>query len=179
MKKRALFVLACMLALAAPSVMWASGVDDPAGFPLYVIIEVTWDGDMGKDGSWTVWGPRWDPEVGTGTILGHCPMGTPGTCLDMSYYEFVFRGKTVHFDEIYVPGVVAYPQIRHVVLQDIDGDGQYTGSLSAECYEFTSREGAFHDRIDYWITFDAQGSVTGFRYLEYEHWNQDPLASCD
>lgn len=173
MKKRVLVALFVVLALIlTASLVWAGGINDPKGFPLYVIIEVEWDGSS-DSGDWTVWGPKWDPEVETGDHLTGCT-----DCLEMNY-TFTFRGSTVHFDETYVPGVIAYPQVRHVVLHDTDRDGTYTGSLSSECYEFPSRDGAFHDRIDYQITFDEQHNVTDFYYLEYEHWNQDPSASCD
>jgi len=144
------------------------GINDPPGNPLYVIIEVTWDGT--GQGDWTVWGPKWDPVVGTGTVLASCT-----DCLDMSNYTFTFHGKTVHFDEVMVPNVHATPQESHVVLKDKDGDGTYTGSLAAGHYFPWGPEPdgswAIHyfDRIDYEITFDSGGNVTAFSYLQYEH----------
>lgn len=85
-------------------------------------------------------------------------------------YEFTFRGNTVHFDETYVPGVNATPQTRHVVLHDRDGDGTYTGSLSAQHYTWEGTGTVLYmDRIDYDITFDENGDVTNFHYLQYEH----------
>ncbi len=147
------------------------GINDPPGVPLYVIIEVEWDGDLDKDGSWTVYGPAWDPVV-DGPVLAGCPMGPSGSCLDMSNYEFTFRGKTVHFDEVMVASVRATPQSHHVVLKDKDGDGTYTGSLSVSHY-FPWRPGAeeilYFDHIEYEITFDGEGNVTDFYYLQYEH----------
>lgn len=131
------------------------------GVPLYVIIEVNWDGT--GNGDWTVWGPRWEPAVGTGTVLTSCT-----DCLAASY-DFVFKGRTVQFDEMYVSGVDATPQVRHVVLQDIDQDRTYTGSLSAQRYEFPGVDALYMDRMDYEITFGADGSLINFRYLEYEH----------
>jgi len=88
MKKKVLIALFVVLALTATaSLVWAGGIDDPEGFPLYVIIEVTWNGDPDTTGSWTVWGPRWNPVVGPGgTVLASCEQGDP-TCLDMSYYS--------------------------------------------------------------------------------------------
>ena len=153
-----LSLVACLTFVGTAS---AGGIDDPPGFPLYVIIEVNWDGIASK-GDWTVWGPKWDPEVGIGVILTSCT-----NCLDVEY-EFTFRGKTVHFDEIYVPGVDAHPQIRHVILQDKDGDGVYTGSLSAEHYTFPTGRRC-KDRIDYEIEFDEDGNIIDFYYLQYEH----------
>ncbi len=158
-------VLAVMLCLALGGPVLAGGVDDPQGFPLYVIIEVNWDGSAEK-GDWTVWGPKWDPAVDTGTILSSCTH-----CLDMDY-EFTFRGKTVHFDEPYVAGVDATPQVRHVILHDPYGDGTYTGSISAEHYTFPTGRRCM-DRIDYEVTFDEQGNVTDFYYLEFEDCQPD------
>ncbi|HUW22385.1 MAG TPA: hypothetical protein VMW41_07015 [Candidatus Bathyarchaeia archaeon] len=135
-------------------------MDPGKGVPLYVVIEVNWDGT--GDGDWTVWGPKWDPQVGVGAPLTGCT-----DCLEMNY-DFEFKGKTVQFDEVYVPTVDATPQSHHVVLHDVDGDGTYTGSLSAARYEY--QEGYLYlDRIDYEASFDEDGNVTNFRYLEYEH----------
>mgnify|MGYP001600448151 CR=1 FL=1 len=167
--KKLLFAIALVFLgfLSAGRVLAASqghGIMNPGegnGVPLYVTIEVNWDGT--GDGDWTVWGPKWAPEVGTGTILSSCI-----DCLEMNY-DFVFKGKTVQFDELYVSGVDATPQTRHVVLQDIDGDGTYTGSLSAERYEFPGVDALYMDRIDYEVSFDSDKNLTGFRYLEYEH----------
>ena len=147
------------------------GIDDPGGVPLYVIIEVTWDGssaDANADGwtdstTWEVWGPRYSPAVG-GTSLTSC-----SDCLDFSAYSVDMKGKTMQFDEVYVPGVDATPQIRHVVLKDTDGDNVYTGSLSAQRYEFEGVWALYMDRIDYTVAVDSAGNITDFRYLEYEH----------
>ena len=169
MKKWAIFsTVLVLLLLCSFSTVGAKGIDNPPGVPLYVIIEVDWDG-ISESGDWTVWGPKWAPEVGTGTILASCT-----NCLEMSY-DFEFKGKTVHFDETYVPTVNATPQTHHVVLHDKDGDGTYTGSLSAAHYFPWKPEPdgswpiLYLDRIDYDITFDEDGSVINFRYLEYEH----------
>lgn len=152
--------------IPAPALLGGGGgINNPPGNPLYVIIEVTWDGDPAHNGDWTVWGPKWNPEVGTGTILTSCT-----DCLEMNY-EFQFKGKTLQFDEVYVPGVDASPQIHHVVLKDSDGDGIYTGSLSAAKYIWGGAAPSstlYHDRIDYDVTV-TDGQVTNFHYLEYEH----------
>ena len=154
------------------------GINNPPGNPLYVIIEVTWDGDLtdtNNDGCtdssvWTVWGPLWAPVVGAGAPLVQSP-----DAFDMNAYTFTFHGKTVHFEEVMVPTVRATPQQNHVVLKDKDGDGTYTGSLAAGHYFPWAPEPdgswAIHyfDRIDYEITFDSSGNVTNFRYLQYEH----------
>lgn len=174
MKRRrvvlAFVVMALLLALGVPTFAGGGGggIDDPGGVPLYVIIEVDWDG-VSPSGDWTVWGPAWAPVVETGTILASCT-----DCLEMDY-EFTFHGKTVHFTEVMVEGVVATPQESHVVLRDKDGDGTYTGSLSAAHY-FPWRpepDGSwailYFDRIDYEITFDDDGNAVDFYYLQYEH----------
>lgn len=173
MKKLIAIAMAVALLLAltgGPAVAagGGGGINNPPGNPLYVIIEVTWDGDPDHGGDWTVWGPMWAPVVGGSTILAQCT-----DCLDMSGYTFTFHGKTVHFDEEYVSGVDACPQVHHVVLRDLDGDGTYTGSNPASKYTFPDRPGElYHDRIDYEISFDSSGGVTNFRYLEYEHRKQ-------
>ena len=173
MKRIAILVVALvlMLGLAATPVLaggGGGGINNPPGNPLYVIIEVDWDG-VSANGDWTVWGPKWNPVVDVGTPLTSCT-----ACLEMNY-TFTFHGKTVHFDEVMVPNVHATPQESHVVLKDIDGDGTYTGSLAAGHY-FPWRaepDGSwpihYFDRIDYEITFDSSGNVTNFRYLQYEH----------
>ena len=157
-----LLMVLCGTALAGRG---GRAIDTP-GIPLYVIIEVTWDG-ISDSGTWTVWGPEWAPEVGTGDIISAC-----SNCLDMTFYEFTFHGKTVEFDEVYVDTVTATPQVRHVVLHDFDGDGTYTGSLTSQHYFPWGADNPailYMDRIDYEITFDEDGNVESFRYLQYEH----------
>ena len=164
--------LVLLLGLAATPVLaggGGGGINNPPGNPLYVIIEVNWDG-LSPNGDWTVWGPKWAPVVGVGVPLTSCT-----DCLDMSNYTFTFHGKTVHFDEVMVEGVDATPQAHHVVLADKDGDGTYTGSLAAGHYFPWAPEpdGSwpihYFDRIDYEITFDSDGNVAEFSYLQYEH----------
>lgn len=169
MKKIGVLAIVSVLLLgltAMPVIAGEAGINNPPGNPLYVIIEVNWDG-VSANGDWTVWGPKWDPQVGTGPVLSSCT-----DCLDMTNYAFTFQGKTVHFDEVMVEGVTATPQVHHVVLTDKDGDGTYTGSLAASHYfPWGAAPDAinYFDRIDYEITFDGDGDVTAFRYLQYEH----------
>jgi hypothetical protein len=59
-----------------------------------------------------------------------------------------------------------------VVLTDVDGEGVYTGSLSAAKYNWGGDPPSgnlYHDRIDYEVTVDESGIVTNFHYLQYEH----------
>lgn len=167
----AVFMLALWAGIGNHGGVAAGGIDDPSGVPLYVIIEVTWDGssldaddDHSTDSSsWTVWGPRYSPQVG-GTSLSTC-----SDCLDFGGFVVDFKGRTLQFDETYVSGVNATPQTRHVVLTDPDGDNVYAGSLAAERYEFEGVWALYMDRIDYTVTVDGSGNVMDFRYLEYEH----------
>jgi hypothetical protein len=164
MKKLLLILVSAFLIFGFASVVKAQGIDNPEGVPLYVIIEVNWNGT--GEGDWKVWGPVWEPVVGTGTTLSECT-----SCLDMNY-DFVFKGHTVQFDEIMVPTVVGTPQAKHVVLRD-DGTGTntYVGSEAAEHY-FPWVEGSailYFDRIDYEIQFNEDNDVKSFHYLQYEH----------
>jgi hypothetical protein len=83
-------------------------------------------------------------------------------------YDFEFKGKNVvQFNETFVATVDGKPQTHKVVLNDTDGDGVYTGSLPAARYNL--QEGYIYaDRIDYEASF-TNGTVSSFRYLEYEH----------
>ncbi|MFO7928556.1 MAG: hypothetical protein R6U35_02705 [Candidatus Humimicrobiaceae bacterium] len=61
-----------------------------------------------------------------------------------------------------------------MVLKDKDGDGTRTGSLPAAHYfpwnsDPNASEGLYFDRIEYEITFDQNGNVVDFYYLQYEH----------
>jgi len=168
MKRLLLLIGVGLLVLAVVSgSALAGGINGPGGVPLYVIIEVDWDGVSAK-GDWTVWGPKWAPAVG-GTLLTGCT-----SCLEMEY-EFACRGKTLQFDETYVSTVSGTPQKHHVVLNDLDGDGVYTGSLAAAHYFPWAPEPdgswaiLYFDRIDYDITVDEECNVTDFHYLQYEH----------
>lgn len=167
--KKFLFALGLLFLAFAPTTQAKEfpGVESSLGIPLYVIIEVDWDG-VSPAGDWKVWGPKWNPSVG-GTPLTSCT-----DCLDMNY-NFKFVGKTVQFDEIFVDTVVATPQVRHVVLHDNDGDLTYTGSETAEHYFPWAPESdgsyakLYFDRLEYEVTFDENQNVTDFHYTQYEH----------
>lgn len=169
MTKLALVVLSILVIIGTSTVVAKEfhGVSDSKGIPLYVIIEVDWDG-VAEKADWTVWGPRWEPEIG-GELLTSCT-----NCLDANY-EFEFRGNTVQFDEVFVDTVEATPQVRHIVLHDQDGDGTYTGSESAEHYfpwapePDGSRAKLYFDRLDYEVMFDEEGNLLNFHYTQYEH----------
>lgn len=138
------------------------------GVPLYVIIEVEWSAGDGL-ASWTVWGPKWDPQIG-GTPLTSC-----SDCLEIATdYTLRGNGRSIHFDEVMVSTVNANPQSRHVVLFDPDGDGTFVGSLSSWNYfpwwdEDNGSAAIYFDRIDYEVTLDADGNLVRFYYLQYEH----------
>lgn len=167
MKKILAFVIALFAFLTIAVGVKAKGVSDSNGIPLYVIIEVDWDG-VAQMGNWTVWGPVFEPVLG-GTLLTSCT-----NCLEMNY-DFTFKGNTVQFDETFVDTVQATPQVRHVVLHDKDGDGTYMGSLPAWHY-FPWRaetDGSwaklYFDSYDYELTFAEDGTLTHFHYVQYEH----------
>lgn len=177
MKKWLILVVLAGLVFVGYKVVFAKGrnLNRGEGWPRYVDIVVTWDGstdDADNDGNtdsstWTVWGPKWDPQIGEGTPLADC-----SDCLDMSTYEFRFVGKTLQFEEIYVPGVAAYPQTHHIVLHDQDGDGIYTGSIDAR-YDFPGESGEWirRDVIEYEVSTE-NGNVTNFYYVEHEYKKQ-------
>jgi hypothetical protein len=82
-KNLAIFAgLLAIMCLASITPVSAGGIGNPPGFPLYVIIEVNWDG-VSPMGDWTVWGQKWAPEVGNGTILSSCTI-----CLDMNMSSY-------------------------------------------------------------------------------------------
>ncbi len=173
MKKLVVFltVVTVMLVTAkvAMSKQEGHGILEPKGVPLYVVIEVNWDG-LAPKADWTVWGPKWEPKVGVGVPLTSCT-----NCLDVSGMNFRFVGSAVQFDEVYVPTVNATPQVRKVVLHDVDGNGTYTGSLPAAHYFPWAAEPngeyatLYSDRIDYDVTFDGNHNLVSFHYLQYEH----------
>jgi len=166
-------LLAVAILLAPMAAVSARGNENPNGIPLYVIIEVQWDGNAAHDASWIVHGPKWNPTI-DGPVLASCPIGPVGTCLAADY-EFTFHGKTVQFDEVFVDTVTATPQVRHVVLSDLDGDGTYTGTLSGYHYFPWAPEPdgsyatLYFDSYDYEVTFDQAGNVTNFYYVQYEY----------
>jgi hypothetical protein len=168
--KYSVFIAALLLLVTASTVIAKEfrGVSDSNGIPLYVIIEVDWDG-VAEKADWKVWGPKWNPTVGTGTILTSCT-----NCLDANY-DFRFAGTTVQFDEVFVNTVIATPQVKHIVLHDPDGDGTYTGSESAEHYFPWAPEAdgemakLYFDRLDYVVTFDENRNLEHFHYTQYEH----------
>jgi hypothetical protein len=166
------FICLTILIVVSGTALASNGGRNTAatGVPLYVIIEVEWDAAWGwNDASWTVWGPIWEPVIG-GELITSCD-----NCLAITGdYTFRANGKIVQFDEVMVPTVTATPQSRHVVLYDFDGDGTYTGSLSSWHYfpwwdADNSSAASYFDRIDYEITFDADGNMTHFYYCQYEH----------
>ncbi len=167
--KRLIIAIFALLSLLVVGPALAQGIDDPGGIPLYVIIEVRWDGQSAH-GDWIVHGPAFGPPTENGPVLTQC-----FDCLDMGGYDFQFRGKTLQFDEVFVSTVVATPQVRHIVLNDQDGDGVYTGTNSAHHY-FPWVEGSallYFDRIEYTVVTE-NGQVVDFSYWQYEHKKEIP-----
>jgi len=137
------------------------------GWLHYVDIVVEWDGNPSHAGSWNVYAINVDGDDIGEWIAGCTGGGVPDSCLNMSSYNFEFKGKTLQFDETYVSGVTAYPQTHHVVLHD-DGKGVYTGRNTAR-YDFPTRPGRiFMDVMDYEVKTDESGNITEFKYIEHE-----------
>ena len=138
------------------------------GWPYYVDILVDWDPNTGNSGDWNVYAQQYYVDTHPGYNVGDFITGC-SACLDMSSYDFVFKGNTLQFDETYVPGVIAYPQTHHIVLHDSDGDGVYTGSDVAR-YDFPSEAGQYirMDVLEYTVTTE-NGQVTQFHYVEKEY----------
>jgi hypothetical protein len=158
MKKSALIVtsLFCIFILTGVAMAW-----DPAppkgmgkGWVEYAYVEVMWDGNPSNLADWWVFNPD-------GTPRGGC-----AACLEMDY-EFVCVGKTLQFDETYVDVVPAFPQTHHVLLHDLDGDGIYTGWITAR-YEWPLGTRRM-DVIAYEVAVDGGCNVTNFFYREYEY----------
>ncbi len=136
------------------------------GWPHYVDVVVSWKGDETVAGSWDVYAIN-KPDYDFGDHVTGCDAGgPPDSCLSMSY-DFVFKGKTLQFDETYVSGVEAYPQTHHVVLHEKE-PGVYTGSIEAR-YDFPSEIGQYirMDVIDYTVKAN-DNVVTDFYYVEHE-----------
>ncbi|MCD6381485.1 MAG: hypothetical protein J7L43_00715 [Candidatus Aenigmarchaeota archaeon] len=83
--------------------------------------------------------------------------------LPMTNYEFRCKGNTLQFDELYINGIV-HPQTPHAVLLDNDGDGVYTGTITAR-YDWSGMR--LKDIIDYTVTVSEDCTVTDFTYTQY------------
>jgi hypothetical protein len=88
-------------------------------------------------------------------------------------YVFTCVGNTLQFDETYVPIVPAFPQTHHVVLQDLDGDGTYEGTLTAR-YEWPIGTRRM-DVIEYVVEVDVNCTVTDFFYTAHEHKHKNDI----
>ncbi len=167
--KKLIFVLILLLAsfmVKSVSAYEPNDLSRGEGWPHYVDVVVEWNGNPAVAGSWNVWAVN-KPGYGLGDYLGGCAGGgPPSSCLEMNY-NFVFKGKTLQFDEVYVPGVTAYPQTHHVVLHEKE-PGIYTGSIEAR-YDFPGESGQYirMDIIDYKVQV-TDGFVTDFYYVEHE-----------
>jgi len=155
MKRVIVGLMAVALVLSFTSLASASLRGAGKGWPDYVDIHVTWDPSMGNYGDWNVYNAE------TGSFITGC-----SNCLNMDY-DFKFIGKTLQFEEVYVPGVEAYPQTHHVVLHDQDGDNIYTGSITAR-YDYQPGY-IYMDVVEYKVTTNGNGNVTYFEYWEHEH----------
>ena len=155
------------LAMIAPMTVIATKPEPQTlgkGWPAYVYIEVDWDGSS-QYGDWNVYADQLYVDTYGGDIGDFITGGTDN--IEMNY-DFVFRGNTLQFDETYVSGVIAYPQIQHVVLHD-DGTGIYTGYDVAR-YDFPGELGTWirMDVMEYEVIVE-DGTVVSFHYTEHEY----------
>ena len=139
------------------------------GWPYYVDILVDWDPTEDNLGDWNVYAQEYwlETHPGSGKEVGDLITGC-SNCLEMDY-DFEFVGSALKFEETYVSGVEAYPRTHMVVLHDKDGDGTYTGSITAR-YDFPREIGEYirMDVIEYTVKTD-DGRVTDFHYVEKEY----------
>lgn len=166
MKK--LLIVSIIVAFLVVSMGTAMAKGMGKGWPYYVDVVVDWDGDPNNMGDWNVYAQQYFVDTHSGYNVGDFITGC-SACLDMSNYNFVFKGNTLQFDETYVSGVIAYPQTQHVVLHDNDGEGVYTGSDVAR-YDFPDEIGQYirMDVFEYTVT-TTDGVVTDFHYVEKEY----------
>jgi hypothetical protein len=136
------------------------------GWSEYVTVKVDWNGDPLVMGDWNVYAGPYYVTLHGGSV-GDFITGA-SEVLDMSNYNFVFKGDTLQFDEVYVSGVEAFPQTHHVALHN-DGTGVYTGSITAR-YNFPGSSAGVTrmDVMQYTVTTSG-GLVTAFHYDEVEY----------
>jgi hypothetical protein len=160
---RALLVILLLLIIALPASanVGGGGKKDSPGMPLYVIIEMYWDGES-PDMCYDLWGPMWGPPEIGGEYLGNY-------CEPAEWENFQLKGGNLHFDEVLGPDYEATPPKRHVVLADSDGDGVFTGSLPFRRWTFEGVPNTIYGaRTDFWITWE-DGQVTDFYSIFYEY----------
>lgn len=140
------------------------------GWVHWVWVEVEWFPLVSEYATWDVYAYdcSGDPPKADGAEYGSL-LGSSTLLMD---YEFKIVGNTLQFDEEYVSGVTAHPQINHVVLHDKDGDGVYTGSDCASRYEWVSEryEYIFLDVMMYEAEINSEGNVIRFYYEEHEYY---------
>jgi hypothetical protein len=163
----AMLVILLFVAISLLAVFPASSKEMGKGWPHYVNVIVDWDPTEDNLGDWNVYAQEYYVETHPGYNVGDWITGC-SDCLEMEY-DFEFVGSILKFEEIYVSGVDAYPQTHAVVLHDPDGDGVYTGSITAR-YDFPSERGQFirMDVIEYTVT-TIDDTVTYFYYVEKEY----------
>ena len=157
MKKLLTLVISIVAVFTFVTVVKAGqGTPTGNGWVAYKDVVVTWNGNPADLADWDVYNPD------------ESPVSLNPNALEMAY-EFKRTGKTLQFDETYT-GVTAYPQTHHVVLIDSDGDGTYTGSVTAR-YDYPASLACpvRMDVIEYTITPDNFGVWGSFVYIENEY----------
>lgn len=150
--------LALILAFTV-TVKAGMGTPEGNGWEPWADVYVTWNG-VSALGDWWVDKDR-DGVIDEGNGCDDC-VGVD--------YDFVFKGKTLQFEEVYVDAVEAHPQTHHVVLTDIDGDEIYEGSITAR-YDYAASLSCpvRMDVIEYTINRDLEGEDGYFKYIEHEY----------
>lgn len=162
MKRLIFLAIAVVLMIGVTKVAYAgSGTPyNDKGWRPYADVYVTWDGISAKGDWWVdkdLDGDVTDDNYGCNDCVG----------VD---YDFLFKGKTLQFDEVYVSGVDAHPQTHHVVLNDLDNDGVYKGSITARYdYDASLACPVRMDVIEYTIDTNQLGSDNYFNYIENEY----------
>lgn len=162
MKKILSGIVALSLFLAVATVAKAGqGTPEGNGWTPWADVYVTWNGDTSVQGDW------WVDKNMDGDVVDDnygCD-----NCVGVDY-DFVFKGKTLQFDEVYVDAVEAHPQSHHVVLNDSDGDGVYEGSITARYdYEASLACPTRMDVIEYTVDTNLEGQDGFFKYVENEY----------
>ncbi len=156
--KRILTLAMVIVAIFAFVTVAKAGQGTPKGngWTAYKDVQVTWNGVAADWADWDVYNAD-------GSVNNLNP-----NALEMAY-DFEYKGNTMQFDETYT-GVTAYPQTHHVVLTDNDGDGTYTGSITAR-YDYPASLACpvRMDVIEYTITPENFGTWGSFFYIENEY----------
>ncbi len=153
------------------------------GWDHWVWIEYEWRSEgWGDYVTWSVYAydcsgnpPRAPPQDWyKGMLLAYAPEPDWGLWSENYAGTFEIKGKTLQFDEEYVPTVDADPQINHVVLHltgtTAEGDSVYTGKDTTYWTSPSRSDYVFMDVNMYEIHVDESGQVVDYYYEEHEYY---------